>query len=61
MPSVLSFKNRKGEEYIFDNEDKYEMIAETKIPAPFPDIAAEAPGILTEQEEIMGVNGGDSE
>ena len=32
------------------------MIAETKIPAPFPDIAAEAPGILTEQEEIMGVN-----
>ncbi len=32
------------------------MIVETKIPAPFPDIAAEAPGILTEQEEIMGVN-----
>ncbi len=52
----LSFKNRKGEEYIFDNEDEYEMIAEMKIPAPFPDIAAEAPGILTEQEEIMGVN-----
>jgi len=32
------------------------MIAETKILAPFLDIAAEAPGILTEQEEIMGVN-----
>jgi len=32
------------------------MIAEAKIPAPFPDIAAEAPGILTEQEEIMGAN-----
>ena len=32
------------------------MIAKAKIPAPFPDIAAEAPGILTEQEEIMGVN-----
>ena len=32
------------------------MIAKTKITAPFPDIAAEAPGILTEQEEIMGVN-----
>ena len=42
--------------YIFDNEDEYEMIAETKILAPFLDIAAEAPGILTEQEEIMGVN-----
>jgi len=52
----LSFKNRKGEEYIFNNEDEYEMIAETKIPALFPDIAAEAPGILTEQEEIMEVN-----
>ena len=42
--------------YLFDNEDEYEMIAETKILAPFLDIAAEAPGILTEQEEIMGVN-----
>jgi hypothetical protein len=32
------------------------MIAEARILAPFPDIAAEAPGILTEQEEMMGVN-----
>ena len=32
------------------------MIAEAKIWAPFPDIAAEAPGILSEQEEIMVVN-----
>ena len=32
------------------------MIAKTKIPAPFLDKAAEAPGILTEQEDIMGVN-----
>jgi hypothetical protein len=46
----------KGEEYTFDNEDEYEMIAKAKIPAPFPDMAAEAPGILTEREEIMGVN-----
>ena len=52
----LSFKNRKGEEYTFDNEDKYEMIAEEKIPAPFPDTAAESPGILTEREEMMGAN-----
>ncbi len=44
----LSFKNRKGEEYTFDNEDEYEMIAEASIPAPFPDIAAEAPRILKE-------------
>jgi hypothetical protein len=52
----LSFKNRKGYEYTFDNKDKYEMIAETRIPAPFLDIAAEAQGILTKQEEMMGVN-----
>ena len=56
MKKGLSFKNRKGEEYIFNNEDEYEMIATTKILAPFPDIAAEASGILTEQEEIMEVN-----
>jgi hypothetical protein len=45
MQKWVSFKNRKGEEYTFDNKGKYEMIAEAKIPAPFPDIAAEAPGI----------------
>ncbi len=52
----LSFKNRKGEEYTFDNKDEYEMIVEARILAPFPDIVAEAPGILTEQEEMIGVN-----
>ncbi len=52
----VSFKNRKGEEYTFDNEDEYEMIAEAKILAPFPDIAAEAPGMLTKREEMIGVN-----
>ncbi len=52
----LSFRNRKGEEFTFDNEDEYEMIAEVRIPVPFPDITAEAPGILTEQEEMMGIN-----
>ena len=52
MQNGLSFKNSKGKEYTFDNEDEYEMIAEAKIPAPFPDIAAEAPGILTIDFEI---------
>ena len=52
----LSLKNRKGDEYTFDNEDEYEMIAKARIPAPFPDIAAEALGILTKQEIMMGVN-----
>jgi hypothetical protein len=32
------------------------MIAKVRIPAPFLDIAAEAPGILTEQKEMIGVN-----
>ena len=32
------------------------MIAEEKIPTPFPDIAAVVLGILTEQEEMMGVD-----
>ena len=41
----LSFKIRKEEEYTFDNEDKYEMIAKETTPTPFLDIAAEAPGI----------------
>ncbi len=52
----LSFKNRKEDEYTFYNEDKYEMIAEARIPVPFLDIAAEAHGIPTKQEEMIGVN-----
>ena len=54
--SGLSFKNRKGEEYVFDNEDEYDMIAEARAPEPFPDVAAEAAGILTKQKELMGVD-----
>jgi hypothetical protein len=44
----LSFKNRRGEEYEFDNDEEYEMVIEPSKPAPFPDIAAEAPVVLTE-------------
>ena len=32
------------------------MVSEPSKPAPFPDIAAEAPGVLTKQEEVFGVN-----
>ncbi len=39
----LSFKNRRREEYEFDNEEEYEMVIEPSKPAPFPDIAAEVP------------------
>jgi hypothetical protein len=52
----LSFKNRRGEEYKFDNDEEYEMMIEPSEPAPFPDIAAEAPGVLTKQEEVFGVD-----
>ncbi len=52
----LSFKNRHGEKYKFDNDEEYEMVIEPNKPAPFPDIAAEAPGVLTEQEEVFGVD-----
>ncbi len=31
------------------------MVIEPSEPTPFPDIAAEAPGVLTEQEEVFGV------
>jgi hypothetical protein len=53
----LSFKNRKGEEYIFDNEGEYEMTADkVRDLAPFPEIAAETPGMLTKHKEMMGVD-----
>ncbi len=32
------------------------MVIEPSQPAPFPDIAAEASGVLTEQEEVFGVD-----
>ncbi len=32
------------------------MTAEARTPAAFLDVAAEIPGILTEQEELMGVD-----
>ncbi len=31
----ISFKNRKGVEYEFDNDNKYEMLAEPDEPAPY--------------------------
>ncbi len=51
-----SFKNRKGVEYVFDNEDEYETMMEPDEPSPYTDISAEAPGILTEIEEEYGVD-----
>jgi hypothetical protein len=47
----ILFKNRKGVEYVFDNEDEYKTLMELDDPSPYPDIPAEAPGILTAIEE----------
>ncbi len=43
-------------EYKFDNDKEDEMLVEPNKPAPFPDIPAETPGMLTELEEEYGVN-----
>ncbi len=42
----ISFKDRKGVEYKFDNDKEYKMLVEPDKPAPLPDIPAEAPGIV---------------
>jgi hypothetical protein len=52
----ISFKDRKGVEYEFYNDEEYEMLVEPDEPAPFPDIPAEAQGMLTELEEEYGVD-----
>ncbi len=52
----INFKDRKGIEYEFDNDEEYEMLVEPDEPAPFPDIPADAPGMLTELEEEYGIS-----
>jgi len=58
MKKGLSFKDRNGDEYEFDNDDEYEVVGDegNMIPSPFPDVAAETPGVLTEREELFGVD-----
>ena len=52
----INFKDRKGLEYEFDNDEEYEMLVEPDDPAPFPDIPADAPGMLTETKEEYGID-----
>ncbi len=51
----LTFKNRNGQEYECNDDNKNTPIAHPEN-APFPDIPAEAPGILTKREETQGMN-----
>jgi hypothetical protein len=52
----INFKDRKGLEYEFDKNKEYEMLVEPDEPAPFPDIPADAPGMLTKTEEEYGID-----
>jgi hypothetical protein len=52
----LTFLNRKGMEYEFNDDDDQATLVVRPKAAPFPDIPAEAPGILTEHEEIHGAS-----
>ena len=51
-----NFKDRKGLEYEFNNDEEYTILVEPDEPAPFPDIPADAPGMLTETEEEYGID-----
>ncbi len=51
----INFKDRKGLEYEFNNDEEYKMLVEPDDPAPFPDIPADAPGMLTKTEEEYGI------
>jgi len=52
----INFKDRQGVEYEFDNYEEHEMLVKPDEPAPFPDIPADAPGMLTELEEEYGIS-----
>jgi hypothetical protein len=52
----LSFKNRKGIEYEFNNDKEYDMLVEPEESTPYRDIPAKAPGMLAEHEEEFEVN-----
>jgi hypothetical protein len=52
----LTFLNRNGLEYDFGDDDDQATLVVWPEAAPFPDIPGEAPGILTEHEEINGVS-----
>jgi hypothetical protein len=52
----ILFKNRKGVEYVFDNEDECKTLMEPDEPSPYPDIPAEATVILMAIEEEYGVD-----
>ena len=51
-----NFTDRKGIEYEFNNDKEYNILVGPDEPAPFLDIPADAPGMLTELDEEYGIN-----
>jgi hypothetical protein len=52
----LTFLNKKGMGYEFNDDDNQATLVVRPESALFPDVPAEAPGILTEHEEIHGTS-----
>jgi hypothetical protein len=52
----LTFLNKKGMEYEFNDADNQATLVVRPESTLFPDVPAEAPGILTEHEEIHGTS-----
>jgi hypothetical protein len=52
----LTFLNRKGTEYKFNDDDNQATLAVRPEATPFPDIPAEVLGILTGHEEVHGAS-----
>ena len=51
----INFKDRKGLEYEFNNDKEYTILVEPDEPAPFSNIPADAPGMLTKLKEEYGI------
>jgi hypothetical protein len=56
MERLMEYCSKIEVEYVFDNEDEYETLMEPDEPSPYPDVPAEAPGILMAIEEEYGVD-----
>jgi hypothetical protein len=56
LMALLFDPPRRAPHQKFDNNKEYQMLVEPEEPAPFPDIPAKVPGMLTEHKEEFGVD-----